>query len=108
VEIEFERSGGFAGIVLRSTLNTDKLIPEDRQQIESLISKSAFFSLKSDTNTDSVSAGGRRPADYLTYKITIRDGKKIQSVQTTDLTKNIELKKFVDYLSKKALQNPNQ
>jgi hypothetical protein len=106
VEIEFERSGGFAGIVLRSALDTDKLSPEDRQQIESMISKSDFFSLKSDTDT--VSAGGKRPADYITYKITIRDGDKIQSVQTTDLTRNIKLKGLADYLSKKALQNSNQ
>ena len=108
MEIEFERGGGFAGIVLRSTINTDKLSPEDRQQIESMISQSSFFSFKSDANTGTVSSGGKRPADYFTYKITIRDDNKIQTVQTTDLTKNIGLKRLVDYLSKKALQNSNQ
>lgn len=107
MEIEFERSGGFAGIVITSNLNTDKLSLDDRQQIESMLSKSAFFSLKSDVNSDTVSPDGKRPADYFKYKITIRDGDRIQSVQTTELTKNVELKKLADYLSKMALQNPN-
>jgi hypothetical protein len=106
VEIEFERSGGFAGILLKSSIDTDKLPSQDREQLKSMVNESDFFSLKSDAKA--ASAGSKHPVDYFVYKITIKDGDKVQSLQTTELTKNIKLKGLVDYLAKKALEGPKQ
>jgi hypothetical protein len=68
MRIDFTRSGGFTGIPLRKTLDTDTLPAEEGQELQRLVDGADFFGLP-----EMLRSGG---ADKRQYKITIeRDGK---------------------------------
>ena len=68
MRIEFARSGGYAGIRLSRTFDTDKLPEEEARQLEQLVDAANFFSLP-----ETLQSAG---ADKFQYKISIeRDGK---------------------------------
>jgi hypothetical protein len=65
VRIEFERSGGFAGIRLQASLDTQELDSEEASSVEGMIEAVNFFELPERLQTNS---GG---ADRFQYKLTV-------------------------------------
>jgi len=65
MRIYYEQSGGFAGIDISTTVNTDSLPADEVNKIQDLVNKANFFSL------NSVSSQPEMGADYFHYKITV-------------------------------------
>jgi hypothetical protein len=104
MEIEFERKGGFAGIHLNTTIDTANLTPEERNKIHSLVVESNFFGLNSTADTSHV----RGHIDSFKYKITIKEGNKINTLEGSDVTMNPIIRPLLNYIEKKAIENKKQ
>jgi len=98
VKIYFERTGGFAGIRTSASLDTDRLPPNESEQLNNMCNNMNFFNLHSKSESKSGAA------DLFRYKITIesKDGK--HTVETTDISMTPELENLVNFLSDKALK----
>lgn len=98
VKIYFERTGGFAGIRTSASLDTDKLPPNESEQLNNMCNNMNFFNLPSKSESKSGAA------DLFRYKITIesKDGK--HTVETTDMSMTPEFENLVNFLSDKALK----
>jgi|SRR6478736_9266811 len=98
VKIYFERTGGFAGIRTSASLDTDRLPPNESEQLNNMCNNMNFFNLPSKSESKSGAA------DLFRYKITIesKDGK--HTVETTDISMTPELENLVNFLSDKALK----
>lgn len=98
VKIYFERTGGFAGMRTSASLDTDKLPPNESEQLHDMCNNMDFFNLPSKSTPTSGTA------DIFRYKITIesKDGK--HTVETTDMSMTPELENLVSFLSDKALK----
>ncbi|HXU95556.1 MAG TPA: protealysin inhibitor emfourin [Candidatus Nitrosotalea sp.] len=98
MKIYFERTGGFAGIRTSASLDTDRLPPNESEQLNNMCNNMNFFNLPSKSESKSGAA------DLFRYKITIesKDGK--HTVETTDISMTPELENLVNFLSDKALK----
>ena len=98
VKIYFERTGGFAGMRTSASLDTDKLPPNESEQLHDMCNNIDFFNLPSKLESQSGAA------DIFHYKITIesKDGK--HTVETTDTSMTPELENLVGFLSDKVLK----
>ncbi len=73
--IRVERSGGFAGMSQRAVIDTDRLDPQERQELLGLVESSGFFETKLD------SASSQTGADRFHYSITIERGQQHRTVE---------------------------
>jgi hypothetical protein len=106
MRIYYEQSGGFAGIDISTTVNTDSLPANEVNKIQDLVNKANFFSL------NSVSSQPETGADYFHYKITVemddndnnKNGQK--KTHTLELYDPVpaQLKPLVKYLRSKAME----
>jgi hypothetical protein len=113
MKIHLERSGGFAGMTSSTTVDTKALAPNDANKLQNLIHKSNIFehsarsaqqpksqqpSPSPETKTKAKTKRGA--ADYFTYKITIQNGNKEQSLECNDINMQAEVKGLVDFVTK--------
>jgi len=97
MKVYFERTGGFAGISISVSLDTDKMPQDESEQLHSMCNNVNFFNLPPKSEPKS------GVADLFHYKITIesKDGK--HTVETTDMSLTPEFEIFVNFLSEKVL-----
>jgi hypothetical protein len=104
MKIHLERSGGFAGMTSSTTVDTKALAPNDANELQNLIHKSNLFegSAKSaqQPNPSPKTKTKKGAADYFTYKITIRNGDKEQSMECNDVNMQADVKGLVDFVTK--------
>src|SRR5919202_5622820 len=116
MKIRLERSGGFAGITSSTSVDTKALDPNDANELQNLIQKSNLFerSVNSGQQSKSQQSDSRQPspdiktkmkmkkgaADYFTYKITIQNGNKEQSMECNDVDMQSDVKGLVDFVTK--------
>jgi hypothetical protein len=112
MKIHLERSGGFAGMTNSATVDTQVLAPKDEKELQNLIQKSKLFdrSGKSAQQSKSQQSDSQQTArnvipkkgaaDYFTYKITIQNGNKEQSMECNDVDIQADLKGLVDFVTK--------
>ena len=98
MKVYFERSGGFAGMVSSTTVDTQTLPPSEAYEIQNLIKNSHFFDLPSISPPSSKEKKGA--ADYFAYKITVQNDEKEHTVQFNDINMQPKLKPLVDFLVK--------
>lgn len=91
--IQFERTGGFAGIALQSSIDSEMLEPAAQQALEALIRSSNFFELPVELGG---SAGG---ADRFHYSLTIQDGSKRHTVEMSEEAVPEELQPLIQQVS---------
>jgi hypothetical protein len=96
MKVYLERSGGFAGMVTSTNVDTQTLPPNEAQEIQCLIENSHFFELPSQSPQTSKTRKGA--ADYFIYKITVQDGKREHSVQANDINMQPNIKPLIDFL----------
>jgi len=97
MQIEFERSGGFAGMSIRTSINTDVLPSADAKEIGQLVNSAEFFNLPASTK--------KGPgADQFNYRLTIQVEDLVHTVETTDSTMPDNLKPLVNRLMTQARQ----
>jgi len=78
MRIEIERSGGFAAMLVKATIDTRSLSAEQAKELESMVNAAGFFELPAKAASP---PGG---ADQFNYKITIKVGDKKHTVETND------------------------
>lgn len=76
MRIYFERSGGFMGLRLAGTVDTDALTAEEADGLKAMIESAEFFSLPS--QLPPASEGG----DRFHYKLVVEDEARRHSVET--------------------------
>jgi hypothetical protein len=73
--IQYERSGGFAGMVQRAVIDSDQLDPQERQQLQGLLAQADFF------NPARAGGGGASRSDQMHYSLKIKDGAQERAVE---------------------------
>jgi hypothetical protein len=72
MKIHLERSGGYAGMIMSTTVDTNTLSSNEANELQDLIEKSQFFNLSSQSLEEASSKTKKGAADYFIYKITIQ------------------------------------
>jgi len=98
MKINFERSGGFAGMLTTVSVDTSSLPSEQAAKLQNMVDDANFFSLSSAPPPPK-----RGPADYFNYKIMVEtdDGRK-HTVECTDIAMKSSIKPLIDFLGKQA------
>jgi hypothetical protein len=78
MRIHFERGGGFAGIRLKSDVDTASLPPDDAKVIEELVKEAHLEDLPA------VSRASAKARDTFEYLVSVEDGGNQVSVRMTD------------------------
>ncbi len=96
MQIKYERSGGFAGMIVAAVINVEDLPEEQRESLFELLDEADFHELPARILPASPGA------DQFTYIIEV-DGKKgHHSVMTTDSAMPEKLRPLVDLLGQLA------
>lgn len=98
MRIEFERTGGFANISTRATVNTDTLLPEDASALTELVDRIDFFNLPS--VMPSIPGG----ADRFQYTITVESEGQRHTVEVPESAATGDMAALVGQLT--ALARP--
>lgn len=78
MRIEFERSGGFAGILVQATVDADSLPRLEAEKLDKLVEEANFFDLPAHITAPS------QGADQFEYKVTVERGGQRHTVETSD------------------------
>jgi hypothetical protein len=79
MRIYFERSGGFAGMRVSTTIDTESLGSAETDELQKLIDTAKFFALPALITTTSPAG-----VDQFQYKVTIETGDRQHTVETGD------------------------
>lgn len=104
MKIYFERSGGFAGMLSSTTVDTQNLSSKEANEIKNLVEKAHFFELPSKLSQSSPKTT-KGAADYFVYKITIQNNnnnnnQSQHSVECNDVNIQPALRPLIDILTK--------
>ena len=105
MKIYFERSGGFAGMLSSTTVDTQNLSSKEANEIKNLVEKAHFCELPSKLSQSS-SKTTKGAADYFVYKITIHNNnnnnnnQSQHSVECNDVNIQPTLRPLIDILTK--------
>lgn len=94
--VSLEVSGGFfAAPALNQprTVDTAKIEPDRGTEIEQIIHEVRFFSLPTQLSSSRPGA-----ADHFTYRLTVKDGTHVHSVEVSDPLPKGEIARLIDIL----------
>jgi hypothetical protein len=97
MHIEFARTGGFGGIRLATTVDTQELPSEQASTIDRLVSDADFFKLP-----EKLLPAAPAP-DRLEYKVTIATTEETHSVVVSDPATPEKLRPLLNYLTTLAM-----
>ncbi|NIR45391.1 MAG: hypothetical protein GWN99_13315 [Gemmatimonadetes bacterium] len=95
MRIEFERSGGVAGLRLSLSIDTDTLPEAEAEEIEKLVEASGFFEMPERTGTPS-------GADAFVYRVKVESAERAHTVTTSDIDAPSELSPLLERLERLA------
>lgn len=95
MRIQFERTGGFAGVRLFYAARVENLPPAERDELTRLVAKSRFFELP---DVERPSAG----VDRFEYVISIDDSARSRTLHVGESTMPPRLGPLVEWLTKAA------
>lgn len=93
MHIEFVRSGGFAGIRLAGSFDTQQLLPEQAATLDKLIEDSGFFSLPAQIRQSSPTP------DRFQYQVVLSSAEKTHSIMVDESVIPDRLRPLLDYLT---------
>ncbi|HEX2916209.1 MAG TPA: protealysin inhibitor emfourin [Chloroflexia bacterium] len=96
MRVEFERSGGFAGLIMRTEVDTSQLSADEAAQLQKMLSEANFFKLPSRLPSSASNV------DRFQYNITVHDNNRTCSVQASESALPPELRPLVDWLTAQA------
>jgi hypothetical protein len=99
MRIRYERSGGLANIPLKLEVDSDTLPAGQAKELKRLIEGADLF------NQPASPAAAKGVADQFQYEISVEDGKRKQTIRTTDTAAPAELLGLVDWLNGLAMDN---
>ena len=98
MRISFERSGGFAGIMMKTTIDEKDLAPDEAQKLRQLVEEVDFFNLSKKIMPESP-----RP-DRFQYELSLEESGRQHKVTTSEETLPAKLKPLVNWLMEKSRQ----
>jgi len=96
LRISFERSGGFAGIMMKTTVDEKDLAPDEAQELRQLIEGADFFNL-----SKKIMPRSPRP-DRFQYELSLEESGRQHTVTLSEETLPEKLKPLVRWLMEKA------
>ena len=97
MHIEFTRTGGFAGIRLTTSVNTQDLAAEQASTLDKLVSDAGFFKLPEQLQSESSAR------DRFQYALTISSGQQTHSITVNDAAAPESLRPLLNYLTTLAM-----
>ncbi|MDX2231245.1 MAG: protealysin inhibitor emfourin [Leptolyngbyaceae cyanobacterium bins.349] len=91
MRISFERSGGFAGMMMTVSIDTAKLGPSEATQVKSMVEAANFFQLPE------AIASSAQP-DRFQYHLTVAEPQRKHSVTVSESCLPGNLRPLVDWL----------
>ena len=98
MKILFERSGGFAGLKMSTTIDMDSLPEEEAEKLHDLLDEADFFELPE------LIQPARPVPDEFTYLITVEGEGRRHTVRTSDSAASDELRMLLNDLAFRARQ----
>lgn len=95
-KLYFERSGGFAGMLLKVEFYSSDLPTEEKEKLIALLDNARFFEL----NTDTVTANSH--PDQFQYKISIENKDSTHTVLLAENQVPENWRPLIQYLSRRA------
>jgi hypothetical protein len=102
MHIEFVRSGGFAGMRLTASVDTEQLPAERASTLDKLISDAGFFELP-----EQILPPAPVP-DRFEYKLTVTAPQKTHSIVVSDAAAPASLRPLLNYLTTLAMVSKNR
>ena len=104
VQVELERSGGFAGLTLRSRVDTAELEQPEAAEIRSLVAAADVPSLAeaAASRSPGPAGSGDRGADQFQYDLTVTVGDQRHHLRYGDRSLPAQLSPLVDQLVARA------
>jgi hypothetical protein len=96
MRIYFERSGGFAGMLLSTTVDTDSLSQEEALYFQSTFEETGFFELPARLSAP------QEGADRFQYRLTVETGERQHTVELSDASAPDDLRPLLDRLTSLA------
>jgi hypothetical protein len=94
-KIYLERSGGFAGFPISTTVDIHSLPPDEANKIQGMIDNAKGFFYQ----PSKLTPAPPQAADYFKYKITVQTEEGMQNtIETNDITMPSELRPLINYL----------
>jgi hypothetical protein len=100
LQIQFERTGGFAGRRLTHSFSAESLPEEERSKLTQLIQEAHFFDLPP------VMRGTGARADQFHYKISLKSDQGTHEIQLDEESMPEQLRPLVAYLQAAARKPP--
>jgi emfourin len=98
LRISFERSGGFAGITIKTTVDEKDLAPDEAQRIRQLVEEADVFNLPR-----KIMPRSPRP-DRFQYELSLEESGRQHTVTMSEEVLPVKLKPLVNWLMEKARQ----
>jgi hypothetical protein len=92
MQISFERSGGFAGIIKTTNIDTATLPANESNQVSQLIQSAGFFELPQTITSDT------RSLDRFQYTLTVEDNGKQHTITVGESALSGDLKSLIEWL----------
>lgn len=96
IRIDLERSGGFAGVSLKASVDTSQLPPEEARTVTELVDRVDFDALAARTASPS------RAPDRFQYDLAVRRGGERHALSLGESAVPPELRPLLDYLMARA------
>lgn len=96
MRIVFERTGGFAAIKLRHTLDSRELPPGEVEHLDYLLKRSRFFELPA--RLESPASG----VDRFHYRLTVESNEGLRTVEASEASIPADLRPLIDYLTSRS------
>lgn len=100
MRIDFERSGGFAGLRLTYRADADDLAPQLAEELAALVESSGFFDIQQ-SEVEPAPAG---PPDVFLYRLSLSQGGREKTLSFNDVTAPATLRPLLERLQKLALE----
>ncbi len=97
MHIDFTRSGGFAGMRLSCSLDTDQLPTDQASELNTLIGNASFFDLPEKILPD------KPQPDRFEYRLNVDAGDKSHSIMVSDAAAPDSLRPLLNYLTTLAI-----
>ncbi len=96
MQIQFDRTGGFAGIRQHHSFSSDSMPAEEQQQLTALLNSARFFELPA------VIRAQGPGADQFQYKISVQTGQESHTVQVDEAAVLSQLVPLFEWLKSAA------
>ena len=94
--IHVERTGGFAGMTVRSVIDTDQLDPDERQNLVELVESSGFFSSSFHSQTD------QQGRDRFHYSLTIETSEQSRTLELDESEIPVDWQSLIQFINNLA------